>query len=297
MRLIDYIKSAYHSLPFVRHQRTLISAMNQLNAELRAMKSIMAMECSANERHRNKDRYQDPKRLLKFGFQTCSQNGEDGIIHEIFNRIGVTNKVFVEIGVGDGCENNTAALLSQNWTGLWIDGDPSFLDTIAKRIDLSSGCLKSKVTFVTKENVDKLLSEFNIPRDFDLLSLDVDQNTYHLWEGIVSFKPRCVVIEYNASVHPEVDWHANYREDRIWDYSNNYSASLKALERLGREKGYSLVGCEFIGMNAFFIRDDLVEDRFCRPFTAENHFEPNRVALLNRLGHRNSILDRMASLK
>ena len=55
-------------------------------------------------------RYMEGKRLLRFGFKVYSQNEEDGIINEIFQRIGTTNKTFVEIGVGNGLENNTLHL-------------------------------------------------------------------------------------------------------------------------------------------------------------------------------------------
>ena len=55
-------------------------------------------------------RYMEEKRLLRFGFKVYSQNEEDGIINEIFQRIGTTNKTFVEIGVGNGLENNTLHL-------------------------------------------------------------------------------------------------------------------------------------------------------------------------------------------
>src|SRR4030042_3287529 len=66
-------------------------------------------------------RYQNPKSLIPFGYKIYSQNEEDGIIREIFNRIGVTNRVFVEFGIGDGLENNTLALLFDGWNGLWIE--------------------------------------------------------------------------------------------------------------------------------------------------------------------------------
>src|SRR6516225_6330386 len=41
----------------------------------------------------------DPKRLLRYGFKVYSQSDEDGIIQEIFNRIGTSNRVFIEAGV------------------------------------------------------------------------------------------------------------------------------------------------------------------------------------------------------
>src|SRR5512135_8523 len=68
-------------------------------------------------------RYADPKRLHRFEHQVYSQNGEDGAVAEIFRRIGTTDKFFVEIGVGDGLENNTVNLLSEGWRGVWVDGD------------------------------------------------------------------------------------------------------------------------------------------------------------------------------
>ena len=94
------------------------------------------------------------------------------------------------------------------------------------------------------------------------------------------------------AVPADVDWKVRYDSRRMWDGSQNFGASLKALEKLGRVRGYSLVGCDFVGVNAFFVRDDLVAGRFAEPYTAENHYEPCRYATLHRRGHRNGILDR-----
>jgi hypothetical protein len=82
---------------------------------------------------------------------------------------------------------------------------------------------------------------------------------------------------------------------KAWDGTNNFGASLKAFEVLGSELGYSLVGCEFLGANAFFVRTELLGDHFCAPFTAANHYEPPRYSLLHRRGHRQQVLDCDAS--
>ena len=78
-------------------------------------------------------RYMEEKRLLRFGFKAYSQNEEDGIIQEIFRRIGTINKTFIEIGVGNGLENNTLYLLLQGWRGLWIDSSLKFVDFIKEK--------------------------------------------------------------------------------------------------------------------------------------------------------------------
>ena len=85
-----------------------------------------------------------------------------------------------------------------------------------------------------------------------------------------------MVIEYNAVFRPPLAIVADYNKDFAWNGTSYYGASLKALELLGSRKGYVLVGCSLSGINAFFVRRDLVQDKFCAPCTAENHFEPPR---------------------
>jgi hypothetical protein len=85
----------------------------------------------------------------------------------------------------------------------------------------------------------------------------------------------------------------NYFANRVWDKSQNFGASLKAMELLGNELGYCLVGCDYTGTNAFFVRSDLVEGHFASPFTAENHYEPARPTANYYRIHRSEILDRL----
>lgn len=240
-------------------------------------------------------RYADPKRLLKYGAQVNSQNREDGMIQEIFRRIGTTNRVFAEVGVGNGVENNTAFLLALGWTGFWIDGSDDMLKTIESRGDLQNGVIKALASFVTKENAASLFEQLGVPRELDVMSLDIDQNTYYLWEGLQSYRPRVVVIEYNATIPPQVDWKVRYEPNRSWNWSHNFGASLKAYELLGKQFGYSLVGCDYTGCNAFFVRDDLLGEHFAAPYTSENHYEPARYFARPRQGHGNEVLDRISN--
>ena len=69
-----------------------------------------------------RERLKDKKCLEYYGFKVYSQNDEDGIIEEIFNRVGTTNKIFIEFGVENGLECNSHYLLFKGWRGLWIDG-------------------------------------------------------------------------------------------------------------------------------------------------------------------------------
>src|SRR5580704_188937 len=82
-----------------------------------------------------KPRNADPKRLLRYGFKVYSQCDEDGIIQEIFRRIGNGNRVFVEFGVETGIECNSVKLLIEGWRGLWLDGSEANVAQIRSRYD------------------------------------------------------------------------------------------------------------------------------------------------------------------
>jgi len=223
-------------------------------------------------------RNRDPKRLLKYGFRGYSQLDEDGMIQEIFRRIGVSNRIFVEFGVGDGTENNTLYLMLSGWRGLWIDGSEANATAIRNRFSsfVQAGQLTFVRRFVERDSINDLIGQAHVSGEIDLLSIDIDGNDYWVWEAISVVQPRAVVIEYNAVFRPPLAIVAVYKKDFVWDGTSYYGASLKALEILGSRKGYALVGCSLSGINAFFVRQDLVRDNFCAPFTAENHFEPPR---------------------
>ncbi len=233
-------------------------------------------------------RHANPRDLAHFEHQVYSQNGEDGIIAEIFRRIGSQKKNFIEIGVGDGLENNTAFLLSQGWTGLWMDGSPRNGKIIRQKFAklTSDGKLKFIESFITAENVNSLIVSAGMPDEVDLLSIDIDRNTYFIWEALSQVKARLVVVEYNATMPPWLDWKVQYRADEWYDGTFYYGASLKAFESLGLKLGYSLVGCDLHGVNAFFVRSDLVEGNFDPPFTSEARYEPPRYWLSRTAGHQ-----------
>ncbi|MEO8627508.1 MAG: hypothetical protein ABI612_05320 [Betaproteobacteria bacterium] len=138
---------------------------------------------------------------------------------------------------------------------------------------------------MTAENIEGLFDEGGVKSEFDLLSIDVDGNDYWIWKAIQRFNPRVVCIEYNSNLGDTVACTKAYDPNWRWDGSTVFGASLAAFEKLGREKGYSLVGCDFLGINAYFVRDDLLESLFEAPYSTKNHFEPNRVFLAGLPGN------------
>ena len=227
-------------------------------------------------------RFQEPKRLLASAFKVYSQGPEDGMIAEVFRRIGAGARRFVEFGVESGLECNSAFLLVQGWSGAWIEG--SSRHAAKARKNFRGYPVEVVNDFVTVDNADALIARLAGGEELDLLSIDIDFNDYWVWRAITTVRPRLLAIEYNATLPPHLRKTVPYVAEGGWT-GNYFGASLGALEALGREKGYSLVGCSPSGVNAFFVRDDLVGDHFCAPFTAVNHYEPPRYGLVGPSGH------------
>lgn len=176
----------------------------------------------------------DPLRLENFGFKVYSKSDGDGIIAEIFRRIGTTNKTFIEFGCETGAENNTRLLLEQGWGGLWMESVSEYAGSVRwnARYALAEGRLTFLEAAVTREDVNDLFRSAGMKGEIDLLSLDIDGNDYHVFKAIRVVRPRVLVLEHN------------------------------------------LVGCGLYSPNGFYVRDDLVRDRFKGPFTPEHLWNP-----------------------
>jgi hypothetical protein len=277
--------------PLVRKLRPYLRAV--LDIQGYTGLSATALYSAYRELLLTQERYRDPRRLLTYGFKSYSQNDEDGIIQEIFRRIGCSNRTFIECGVSDGTQNNTVYLLLTGWRGLWVDADRQNAAEIGRLFAsfLQSGQLSFSHAVVGRDNINALVEAARFSGEIDLFSIDIDGNDYWVWEALSAVSPRVVVIEYNAVLRPPLRLVMEYKKDAGWQSSNYGGASLNALAVLGEKKGYRLVGCCLAGVNAFFVRQDLVEDRFLAPFTAENHFEPSRYgfAYANSDVHRPGI--------
>ena len=201
-----------------------------------------------------KEKKEFAKKLIKAGKRIYSQTIEDGVIESIFDNIGVTNKYFIEFGAWDGVKfSNTANLrINEGWSGLLLEGNKERAD----ELDYVSHA------FLTAENINDHFEKHNVPKEFDLLSIDLDGNDYWIWKAIDEsrFRPRVVVAEFNCNFPNQFESKAiKYDSDLI---STNpsvhyYGASIPAFKKLGESKGYSLI-CRVNNHNLFFVDTNLL---------------------------------------
>jgi len=191
-------------------------------------------------------------------FKVFSQWGDDGIIQFLINNIDISSKRFIEFGVEDFTESNCRFLLmNDNWSGLVIDGSQSNINYIKKdqiswKYDLLAHC-----EFIKKDNINRIFKENGFEGDIGILSIDIDGNDYYIWDQIDTVTPDIVIVEYNSVFgHRPISVPYN---DNFYILDAHFShlyfgASLQGFNQLAKQKGYSFVGCNSTGINAYFIK-------------------------------------------
>jgi hypothetical protein len=200
--------------------------------------------------------------LSQAEFKVFSQFGEDGIIQYLLSRVPIERRSFVEFGVEDYEESNTRFLLINNkWSGLVIESNEESVERI-KRSDIYWKCdLRAVAAFVTRENINRTISEAGFEGDLGLLSIDIDGNDYWVWQAVEAVQPRIVICEFNRRFGCDyavtIPYRADFNAAGAHPSRLYYGASLPALCLLAAQKGYDFVGCTSEGVNAFFVRQDL----------------------------------------
>ena len=196
-------------------------------------------------------------------YRVISQHREDGIIDHLLDTVGVSNGTFVEFGFAINECNCMNLVLNRDFSGLFIDGSEQVCsDATAALLCLNKPKVNVVNAFLSIENINPIITDKGPTGEIDVLSVDIDGNDYWLWSAIDVVNPRIVVAEYNASFGDQRAITIPYDPEfvRYERHSSGFyhGASLAALHRLGSRKGYQLVGCDFTGVNAFFVRDDLM---------------------------------------
>ncbi|UCH23877.1 MAG: hypothetical protein JSU83_12035, partial [Deltaproteobacteria bacterium] len=159
----------------------------------------------------NNQKPSKPSRWLnEFQNNVTSQNGEDGIIAKIFEIIPDKNKWCVEFGAWDGkLYSNTYNLINQqSYSAVLIEANPSKFQALIKTYQENKKVIpiNAFVGFESKNNLDTHLEPTTIPLDFDLLSIDIDGNDFHVWKASQHYMPKVVVIEYNPTIPNKVEF-------------------------------------------------------------------------------------------
>lgn len=206
------------------------------------------------------------------GFRCYSQFEEDGIILYVLSIIGMKTKKVVEICIGNGEEcMATNLILNHGFEGYLFDGDPKRIDQAKEFFYSKKDCQltppRLMSAWITRENINQLLSDIGVHGEIDLLSLDIDGNDYYVWDAISQINPRLCIFETHNIVPGDMSITIPYADDfNCWKREGPgqdfRSASLLAMKKLSERKGYRLIGAHKHGFNVFFLRNDIAESFF-----------------------------------
>lgn len=201
-------------------------------------------------------------------FSGFSQNGEDGVLEVLRSQLANSNRSFVEIGAGDGVENNTSWLaVMDKFNGIMVEGN-GWLAGRANRVVLplciGAECLN---TFVETDSIGTLRKRM-LHLDPDVFSLDIDGNDYHIAKAVLEqdIRPKIFVVEYNSVFGPERSVTIKYKPGFAYTEGDStrlcYGVSLAGWKKFFHDNGYEFVTVERAGVNAFFVDRDLFQREF-----------------------------------
>lgn len=186
--------------------------------------------------------------IVNHRHKVYSQTGEEGFINFILNQFEYEKGFLVDIGAGDGeTLSNTKLFLDAGlFKGILIDGN-------------NHGNKQVKEHWITKDNICELLKKYKCPKDFELLSLDLDGNDYDIIYAICQeYRPKLIVCEINGTIPEGVSKKIAYNPEHTWQnndyYGFSYSAGLKLAEKLGY-----VVVFQNDALNMYMVRKDLLD--------------------------------------
>jgi hypothetical protein len=234
-----------------------------------------------------------PESPMVSGYKVYSQGDEDGILADIFRRLRrpASALTCIEIGCGDGRENNTTYLVAQGARAAWCDGSAAKIEAIERALGgLEFSRLLVTQQFVDRDNirplVERSITFLNEPEP-DLLSMDIDGNDLAVTQvALEACHPKVLCVEYNATFPPPRSVEMAYDSRFIWEEDDYYGASLQAWVDALRE--YRLVACSLTGVNAFFVRRNLAE-AFVEYPAAVLYQPPQHRLIALRGGHAPSL--------
>ncbi len=229
------------------------------------------------------------EKLLSHRKTFFSQQGEDGLLTFVLSRIPDKTGWCVEFGAWDGkSESNTYYFISQqNYHGVMIEADPLKYNLLRENMKAyDTICVNAFVRSEGKNKLDNILSLTPIPKQFDLLSIDVDGDDYHVWQSLDKYQPKVVIIEINIRDKPGVkrinkpgspivQGNTGTSISSMWGISGYTGTSISSMTELAINKQYSLLAN--IHCNAIFVKREylnLFHDRVVTPdevFTYEGH--------------------------
>tara|TARA_Y100000389_G_scaffold189395_1_gene213080 strand:+ start:2417 stop:3346 length:930 start_codon:yes stop_codon:yes gene_type:complete len=214
-----------------------------------------------------REKYEHISNLQDVDYKIFSQNGEDGIIDYLLNKIKIEKPKFVEVGVGNYLESNTRFIFERtSASGLIIDCMNGLEKEVKNNLKVWKGELFIHEEMIESKSLNNILSKYNFSENTDLFSLDIDGLDYWVIKNLPKNFSKIVVLEYNSVFGDKLE--VTIPEIKMFDrkkYHHShlcYGSSLKAIISLMKNKNFYFVGSNLLRNNAFFVSNDFPKEKY-----------------------------------
>lgn len=239
-----------------------VNMIRQLARNLRDLETVLINQGRVLSRDYSSCSFSD---LTEAEFQIFSQWGEDGIIQYLVQNLVIEDKTFVEFGVESFVEANCRFLMQKDfWQGLVIDGSPNNIARIQQSDIYWKHSLTAIEAFISRDNIASLIDRAPFDK-IGILSVDIDGVDYHVLESLTHLRPAIIIVEYNGLFGPAakvtVPYDPKFRRSTAHHSNLYWGASISAFDHLLSGHNYAIVGGNAAGSNAFFVRQDLLNEK------------------------------------
>jgi hypothetical protein len=213
----------------------------------------------------------NPRYLLNFRDTKRSLDGEAGVLDHVLSKLPCPNHWVIEFGACDGLAfSNSAHLIADlGYSAVLIEPDDEQFRMLIENMRNypKVTCLKTFVGTKGPLSLDVILSQTPSHKNPDLMIIDVDNNDYHIFKAIETYKPKVLMIEINSTLLPDQGKIAEYDAPFIF---GKHGSSILSMTHLAESKGYQLI-CN-ISCNAIYIQKEYYGLFFPRIYSSADFY-------------------------
>ena len=196
--------------------------------------------------------------LMSYARNVHSQNGEDGVLVEVFERLGVAGGFFCEFGAWDGVLYSNCRVFSEaGWSGMFIESNEERFRKLRENYAARGDRIITLSSFIECEgenSLDEIFKRHGVT-SLDLLSVDIDGDDLAIWRSLTTLRSRVVIIEYNHSIPFDI----RYENPKGRRHSSSALSVLEAADAMDYDS------CRLCGTQSDFLRSRrATRDAACR---------------------------------
>lgn len=182
-------------------------------------------------------------KINSYFYDQGSGHGEYKKILEISQLLNKKQRFYLDIGASDGLSSSCTFPFAKNdiWEGLSIEYDGKkfkkmkFLYKNFKNAFI----LESKIT---PNNIENILHEYKIPKDFTFLNIDIDSYDLEVVSVLLNsgYRPEIISMEINEKIPPPIYFSVLFNEDHFWIGDHFYGCSITAADSLLSSFNYGI---------------------------------------------------------